>query len=116
MSVSIQQGPILYEADASVMQAVHQCRERIGHICRQHMNRRVRVRTASGQTVEGVIVGVDELFLYLDTSGMQPMMMRQPFAQPWPPYYAPYPPYYNPYSSAILPLALFDLLAIALIV
>lgn len=110
MQVSPSQGQTVYEADASVMQAVHRCRERIHHVCRQHMNRRVRVRTACGQIVEGVIVGVDDHWLYLDTAAAG--MPRQPFV----PYPLPYAPYYNPYYSTILPLALFDLLAIALIV
>ena len=97
---------VVYEADSSLVQAVHQCREKIHHVCRQHMNKRVRVRTMGGQMFEGVIVGVDEHWLYLDTAGGLP---RQPFV-PYPPYY------YNPYASTILPLALFDLLAIALII
>jgi len=106
-------GQTVYEADASLIQAVHQCRERIQHVCRRHMNRRVRVRTQSGHIIEGVIVGVDDHWLYLDTAGPNPA--RQPFV----PYPVPYPPYYygySPYGGTILPLALFDLLAIALLV
>lgn len=109
MNVSIGQGQTVYEADTTVMQTVQQCRDRIQHVCRRHMHQRVRVRTACGQTFEGIIVGVDDHCLYLDTGGHG--MMRPPFVP-----YPPYGPYYNPYASTILPLALFDLLAIALLV
>lgn len=104
-------GQMVYEADASLMQSMQQCRERVHHICRQHMNRRVRIRTTAGQHVEGVIIGVDDHYVYLDTSGTAAMMRP-----PYPPYYGPYNPYYNPYYSTVLPLALFDLLVISLLV
>jgi len=115
MSVPTGTVQTVYEADPGLMQAVHQCRERVQNVCRRHLHRRVRIRTHSGQIIEGVIVGVDDHWVYLDTAGSEPS--RQPFA----PYPAPYPPYYygygyyNPYASTVLPLALFDLLAIGLL-
>lgn len=104
-------GQLVYEADASLMQSVQKCRERVHHVCRRYMNHRVRIRTAAGQQVEGIIVGVDDHYVYLDTSGNAAMMRP-----PYPPYYGPYNPYYNPYYSTVLPLALFDLLVISLLV
>src|SRR5690606_20272716 len=99
-------GPV-YEADASVMHTIQQCRERIHHICRQHMNRRVMVHTVHGQSHEGLIVGFDDHYLYLDVSVSAGM--RPPFPAPYPPFY---PPYYDPFSQTILPLVLFNLLTI----
>lgn len=39
------------------------------HACNSCMNRRVSLLTADGKRHEGVIVGVDEHNVYLDTSG-----------------------------------------------
>lgn len=100
----------VYEADASMMQTVQYCRERIHHVCKQYMNHRVQVRTVQGQIYEGTLSGFDELHLYLDTS-MPTYGNRQFFPGPYPTPYLPY----NPYYSTILPLVLFDLLAITLL-
>jgi hypothetical protein len=96
-------------------------------VCRQNMNRKVRIQTTSGHVVDGVIVHVDESFVYLNVSGQamngkgdcgcgcgggrdKRLYYPYPYAYP---YGYPYPdPYYN---NVILPLSLFTLLAVALI-
>jgi small nuclear ribonucleoprotein (snRNP)-like protein len=41
----------------------------IYHTCNSCLNRKVYVHTVYGQRHEGVIVGVDEQYVYLNTSG-----------------------------------------------
>ncbi|WP_409346723.1 hypothetical protein [Paenibacillus sp. MBLB4367] len=38
------------------------------HVCRSYLNKRVAVYTTRGETHEGVIVNVDPQYVYLDTS------------------------------------------------
>jgi len=83
-------------------------KEHAFRICKMHMNRPVRVQTRSGHLYEGTIVNVDENFVYLRVGrgyAGSPGDTRGFF----------YPPgYYSP-SDQILTLALFDLLAITLL-
>ena len=101
----------VYEADASIMHTIHQCRDRIHHVCKQHMNKRVMVNTVEGQSYEGMLAGFDDHYLYLDVSVS--VGMRPPFPVPYPvnPSYGGY----NPYYQQILPLVLFNLLTISLL-
>lgn len=97
----------IYQADNAMLQSINQCREKMHGACKHHMHKRVRVHTTAGEMHEGAIVGFDDHFLYLDVS-QGPVGMRfypGPFVQPYNPYY----------SSQILPLVLFNLLAISLI-
>jgi small nuclear ribonucleoprotein (snRNP)-like protein len=90
----------------------------IYHACNSYLNSKVSIHTVYGQCHEGIIVGVDEQNVYLDTSGTtsyRQATISNKNAK-------------NAKTSAfgfgrgfggrgsILTLALFDLLAIALIV
>lgn len=97
----------IYQADQAMLQSIHHGREKMHEACKHHMHKCVRIHTTMGEMHEGVIVGFDDHFLYLDVS-QAPMGMRffpGPVIQPYYPYY----------SSQILPLVLFNLLAISLI-
>ncbi|MFC4302530.1 hypothetical protein [Cohnella boryungensis] len=72
--------------------------EQMYHICKQHMNRRVRIHTRCG-CFEGVICHVDRDNVYLRTSGDVRISGWFGFGG----------------ASDILTLSLFTLLAIALI-
>jgi small nuclear ribonucleoprotein (snRNP)-like protein len=41
----------------------------IYHACNSYLNRKVSIHTVYGECHEGIIVGVDEQNVYLDTSG-----------------------------------------------
>ncbi|MEX2462486.1 MAG: hypothetical protein WD469_14505 [Paenibacillaceae bacterium] len=83
------------------------------HVCNRCLNRRVSLQTVSGIVHEGVIVKVDERNVYLDTSPIQPTSVAAVSSK-------------KARTSAlgfgfggrqtIVTLALFDLLAIALLV
>jgi hypothetical protein len=97
----------IYQADQAMLQSIHHGREQMHGVCKHHMHMYVRIHTTTGEMHEGVLVGFDNHFLYLDVS-QSPMGMRfypGPFIQPYNPYY----------SSQIVPLVLFDLLVISLI-
>lgn len=97
----------IYQADASMLHAIQQNREHLHHVCRQHMNRRVMVHTSDGHTHEGVIVGFDDHYLYLNIAVSVEMRQLYPAALS---------PFYNPlYAQTILPLVLFNLLTITLL-
>jgi hypothetical protein len=111
--MSVQPTAILpiYQADSTAVQAIQQCRAKLHHICRQHMNRPVQIQTLQGQVHTGMMVGIDDHYLYLDMSATAGM--RYPIYPPYP-QYPPYTPY-DPYASSIVPLVLFNLLAISLL-
>ncbi|MCZ8518357.1 MULTISPECIES: hypothetical protein [Paenibacillus] len=108
MPTSAQQPQAIYEADTTVIDTLHKCREQIHSICTQHLHKPVRVHTTHGQYHEGVIVHIDAYHIYLQ---LPPEHSRALFPGPYG--YPPFNPYYN---NVILPLALFDLLTIALLV
>jgi hypothetical protein len=110
MNPSIANQPV-YQADPTIMQSIQHCRERVHSICKHHMHKCVRIHTMSGELHEGTIVGFDDHFLYLDIS-LNANSMRQYY--PTPIYPTPVVPY-NPYYSTVLPLVLYNLLAISLL-
>ncbi|WP_409340411.1 hypothetical protein [Paenibacillus sp. MBLB4367] len=100
------------------------------HTCNRYMNRRVSVITVDGRRHEGVIVGVDEQNVYLDTSeapGYRAETLSTKRKKARTSGFGYGYGYDNGYGygngygngfgfgGAILPLALFSLLAIALI-
>ncbi|CAG7631079.1 hypothetical protein ACFQI7_17140 [Paenibacillus allorhizosphaerae] len=96
----------VYELEAGAADLLHKCREKIHAICAEHMHKPIRVQTLHGQTHDGILVHIDAYHIYLQ---MLPGHSRAllPYAYPG----------FNPYySNVILPLALFDLLTIALLV
>jgi hypothetical protein len=96
----------IYQADHAMLQSIHHGREKVHEACKHYMHKYVCIHTTTGEH-DGVIVGFDDHFLYLDVT-QAPMGMRF-----YPgPVFQPYNPYY---SSVILPLVLFDLLTISLI-
>ncbi|BBI35149.1 hypothetical protein KCTCHS21_45480 [Cohnella abietis] len=70
------------------------------HLCRKHINCRVRIHTCDGRCYEGVIVNVDDHHVFLRTSGGVRVSA-------WGFGFGP--------RDEILTLSLFTLLAIALI-
>lgn len=102
------QSQTIFEMDAKEVEVLTKCKDKLHAICVQHMHKHVRVRTVHGSTHEGVIVHIDHYYVYLQQShGHSRAFLPYPYSYP----------YYNPYySNVILPLALFDLLAIALLV
>ncbi|GAB2701194.1 hypothetical protein ACFQWB_06135 [Paenibacillus thermoaerophilus] len=113
---------LVYQANAAALQAMKQHVQQVQQICKSCVNKKVQVQTIKGQTLQGVVHSVDDDHLYLLVEGGgQPNWqqsarefefeeMRQFY-----PGYGYYGGYYSPYYSAILPLSLFTLLAIALI-
>ncbi|WP_284641154.1 hypothetical protein [Paenibacillus silviterrae] len=104
----------IYQLDPETAGAMKKCRERLHSICSQHMNRPVRVQTVHGQTHDGYIVHIDSDFIYLQ---IMPGHSRAflPFGG-----FGPHggfgSPAFNPYyNNVVLPLALFNLLAVSLL-
>lgn len=122
---------VIYQADSNVAQVLKKAKQNVQQMCSHHLNKPVRVQLQNGQYYEGVIANVDQNYLYLSvpelrSSSCTSCTDRQP-PYGYSPYgYQPYgyPGYggygYNPYvgsyaSNVILPLVLFDLLAISLL-
>lgn len=96
----------IFQMENQMAEMLKQFKEKIHTICAQYLHKLVRVKTVHGHSLDGVIVHFDHSYVYLQVS--------TPQSRALPPY--PYPPYNPYYSNVILPLALFDLLAIALVV
>ncbi|MFC4104298.1 hypothetical protein [Paenibacillus xanthanilyticus] len=88
----------IYHANPNVNPTLKSIRDHIHHVCRQHVNRYVRVETMDGDVFEGIIVHCDKGILYLKQPGKG---MGRSFSQ-------------NYYNDVILPLVLYELLVITL--
>lgn len=110
-----QPSTVIYQADPAVVQHLHGVRESLHHSCKPYLNHKVKVQTIDGMMHEGIIAGMDSKHMYLMIT-----VNSEPARGFYNPYYHPYPgtgyPYPAPiYNNAILPLVLFELLAISLI-
>ncbi|ASA22355.1 hypothetical protein [Paenibacillus donghaensis] len=114
-----QQQNVIYQADPAVIRHLHGVRESLHHSCKPYLNHKVRVQTLEGQVHEGMIAGVDNKHLFLTVTVTEEMQRGyyNPYYKPYPTPYpgGPYPGYPYPASNVILPLVLFELLAISLI-
>lgn len=107
-----QQQNVIYQADPAVVRHLHGLRDSLHQSCKPHLNRMVKVQTLDGLVHEGTIAGVDSKHFYLNVSANS--QMQRGFYNPYQPYPTPYPyPAYN--NNVILPLVLFELLAISLL-
>ncbi|MFK7694653.1 hypothetical protein [Paenibacillus sp. HJGM_3] len=95
----------IYKAKAEVHKLIKQCKEEAYHACKQYLNRYVRLERTNGAVHEGYIVHVDADYVYLHLPQQQTRYFN--------PYYPGYGNYF--YNSTVLPLVLFDLLAITLL-
>ncbi|MCP1306181.1 hypothetical protein [Paenibacillus tyrfis] len=98
----------VYQLETRDAESFNRFKERIHSVCTEYLQRPVRVYTVHGHSYEGTIVNVDDHYVYLQMSPEHGRALL-----PGPDAYSFYNPYY---SNVILPLVLFDLLAIALIV
>ncbi|WP_127584858.1 hypothetical protein [Paenibacillus koleovorans] len=90
----------IYEAHPECKKHVKQAKDSAYAACCQYVNRYVRVQRMNGETLEGHIVHVDAEYVYLQLPSDRA-------------FYNYYNPYY--YNNTVLPLVLFDLLAITLL-
>lgn len=114
------QSTVIYQADPAVIQHLHGVRESLHQSCKPYLNHQVKVQTIDGQMHEGTIAGMDSKHLYLTVTITTDMGRGyyNPYYKPYPgPGYPgpgyPYPGQVN--NNVILPLVLFELLAISLI-
>ncbi|MCM3749505.1 hypothetical protein M3223_19310 [Paenibacillus pasadenensis] len=89
----------IYQCEAQAHHTLHSVKEHLRHLCAQNAHQLVKVETMDGDCHEGHIVFCDRSIVYLRLS-------HEGHNRAFPP---------NPYSNAILPLVLFDLLAITLV-
>lgn len=93
----------VYQADPSHVPTLLEIKRKAREIVLQFLNRHVRIQLLDGRSFEGMIVNVDEHYVYIQL----PLDHSQTRA-----FYPPYNPYY---SNAILPLVLYELLVISLL-
>jgi len=105
MSVNPAQQQVIYQVNPNTAHALNSIREQLHTAARPYINQRVVVQMLDGHTYDGIIVDVDGCILYLSES--QPPHQRQ-FLNPL---YQQYQ-----YNNVILPLVLFELLAITLMI
>jgi len=98
----------VFRADPAHVETLKRLKESIHGVCKNRlMNRYVRVELVDGQTFDGVIVAIDHEYVYLS--------LAEDGATRW---FNPYSPFgYAPFypGGAILPLVLYNLLAISLL-
>ncbi|WP_426452057.1 hypothetical protein ACP26L_08340 [Paenibacillus sp. S-38] len=108
MSTEARPPESIYEADSSFLDSLNKYREQILSVVTQHLHKPVRVHTTHGHHHEGMIVHIDAYHIYLQ---LPPGHSRAFFPGP----YGGFPAYSPYYNNVILPLALFDLLAVTLL-
>ncbi|OZB92800.1 hypothetical protein [Paenibacillus sp. XY044] len=92
----------LYQAEPHMSQTLHSARDRFNQLCRQHVNKHVRIETLDGDVFEGVLVHCDKGIVYIQTpqsTGQRAFLPGRP-------------PFFN---QTILPLVLYELLVISLL-
>jgi hypothetical protein len=110
---------VIYQIHPDTASSMKKIREQLHQACGCYLNHAVRIQTMDGHMFEGTIMAIDSGHLYLSVN-MEPAAADAysgkrafyPYYYPRPPYY-PYP-YYNP-GRAILPLVLYELLAVSLL-
>ncbi|WP_054941117.1 hypothetical protein [Paenibacillus ihuae] len=110
-----QPSTVIYQADPAVVQHLHGVRESLHHSCKPYLNHKVKVQTIDGMMHEGIIAGMDSKHMYLmvTVTTDQARGFYNPYYKPYPGLGYPYPGPIN--NNVILPLVLFELLAISLI-
>jgi hypothetical protein len=96
---------VVYQADPAAMQAVQGIQGRVHQLCGQLRNRMVRIEMRDGRVIEGAIVHADGDFLYIRVAHN---------AYPGRSLFNPIANAYT-YNNVILPLVLYNLLAITLL-
>lgn len=94
----------VFQIDESIVEAVKKLRDDALDFCTRHIGRYVRIKTITGQVVEGTIVHVDPRHVYLRISHGQGYAYT----------HRPVNPYFYG-NNAILPLVLYELLVITLL-
>jgi len=94
----------IYQCDSRVHQTLKTVKDHLHQLCAGHANRLVKVETTDGDVFEGHILHCDRGILYLGLSneGYDRAFFPGPF-------------FPSPYFNNVLPLVLFNLLAISLI-
>ncbi|ANS75048.1 hypothetical protein AWM70_10900 [Paenibacillus yonginensis] len=120
MSAQLNRSSVIYELHPDTVNSMKGVREQLHQCCGKYLNHDVSVRTMDGHVFEGNITALDGGHLYLSvaaqpsTQGPSPDKRALYYGHPRPPFY-PYPyPYYNP-GRVILPLVLYELLAVSLL-
>ncbi|CAM4510893.1 hypothetical protein P4H94_13250 [Paenibacillus macerans] len=94
-----QQEQTLYRMDPTTMHNLKSIQDHIANICNNHVNALVRVETVDGDVFEGLLIRCERGILYLRLPGHE---TSRGFV----------PGFYNDF---VLPLVLFNLLAISLL-
>jgi len=94
----------IYQCDANDHRALRSVGEKLHRLCSQHANRLAKIETMDGDVFEGHILHCDRGILYVCLS-------NEGYARG----FFPAPPFPNPYYNNVLPLVLFNLLAISLL-
>ena len=98
-----QQPKVIYRADASTAESLRAMKKKLCEICDTYAGRMVRVQTLDGGVYDGIIRHHEGCVLYLE-------MDSPGYRAFWNPYLM-----FNPYANVILPLVLYELLAISLL-
>lgn len=90
----------IYQCDSDVHRTLRSVRDHLHRLCAHHVNRLVKVETMDGDVFEGYVRHCDRgiLYLCLYNEGHRAFF-----------------PGSNPYGNFVLPLVLFNLLAISLL-
>lgn len=116
-----QSGPqttVIYQADPAAVKHMQGVRDSLHQSCKPYLNHQVQVQTLHGQMHEGTLAGMDSKNLYLTVT-----VTMENGRGYYNPYYKPYPGYGYPgypypgavSSNVIVPLVLYELLAISLL-
>lgn len=99
------QPQMLFQCDHQLVHSMKKHRESAHSAMKNVVNRKVRVHTMDDEAIEGIVINVDAKNVYI--------LVEQGNRG----FYPGYPPFvpYGPNPNVILPLALFNLLAVSLL-
>lgn len=117
MVVTYRNQQLMYQCENHVADCIKKHKEHVKHVCKQSIHHRVKVVTIEGEEIEGVVMNVDEHYVFLQVENQRGFFPGG--GHGWGPGpghgWGPGPGHGGPNPNVILPLALFNLLTISLL-
>lgn len=114
---------LMYQCEHQLADHLKKHKEHAKHTCKQLVNHKVKVLTIDGESIEGIVVNVDDHYVFLQVEdqrgfypgGYGPGGGGHGHGHGYGPGPGWGPPGHGPNPNVILPLALFNLLTISLL-
>lgn len=110
---------LMYQCEHQVADYLKKHKQHAKHACKQLVNHKVKVLTIDGESIEGIVMNVDDHYVFLQIEDQRAQRGFFPGGGGFGPGgHGPGPGWgsgHGPNPNVILPLALFNLLTISLL-